>query len=110
MTTCVMGNKANNRADVEEATLLEQSQDLDPPGGDGSSACLEQHGQEGLDLQDLRGLLQQQVVILEGQVQEIAPLHHKSQTQIRHQSAVTDLHRQHADACMLGLRLEADLS
>ena len=32
---------------------------------------LEQHGQEGLDLQDLGGLLQQQVVVLEGQVQEV---------------------------------------
>ena len=35
---------------------------------------LQQHGQEGLDLQDLRALLQQQVVVLEGQLQEVAPL------------------------------------
>lgn len=46
--------------------------------------CLEQHGDEGLDLQDLRGLLHHEAIVLEGQLQELPPLKRRVRARHRH--------------------------
>eukprot|EP00976_Prorocentrum_cordatum_P020393 414499-Prorocentrum_minimum.AAC.4 len=43
-----------------------------------------QHGDEGLDLEDLRALLHDEVVVLEAQLDELRPLHRRVRARHRH--------------------------